>query len=184
MRNLRASEMTDAPWYLAQSKPNQEHLAAQRLRRHGSDVFLPRLMRAQRWRGRLRTVSAPVFSGYVFFSPDPERPEWQRVNRTPGVTRLVRFGVDGPAAVPSSLVLGLMMRCDTQGNLLPPDDLQPGEAVRVTAGPFAEMISTIEEIDANARITLLLEIMGRTTRVKVPAGDVVRSRGTEGISRA
>lgn len=171
---VQRDELTDAPWYLAQSKPNQEHLAARRLGRLGIDVFVPLQMRTQRWRGRLRQVTAPVFPGYVFLGLDPARPQWRRVNSTPGITRLVRFGTEGPAPVPSALVTGLMMRCDGDGYLCPPEDLKPGDAVRITAGPFAEMISTIEAIDAQERVALLIEIMGRATRVKLPKRDVVR----------
>ena len=42
-----------------------------------------------------------------------------------------------------------------------------GEKVEILKGPFAKMVGTIETIHPEARITLLFEIMGQTTRAVI-----------------
>ena len=92
-----------------------------------------------------------------------------KINSTVGVARLVSF--DGqPKALPPDLIAGLMARCDTQGRVLPPDQFAPGDELQVMSGPFAEYVATIEKIDAEQRIWLLMEFMGQKTRMAVSAG--------------
>ena len=79
---------------------------------------------------------------------------------------MVRFG-DEPQPVPRGLISQLMLRCDDGGNLLPPRILKPGDPVRLTGGPFAEFVATVEKISTDRRVWVLLELMGRTARVAV-----------------
>jgi len=60
-----------------------------------------------------------------------------------------------------------MARCDTQGRVLPPDQFALGDELQVMSGPFAEYVATIETIDAEQRIWLLMEFMGQKTRMAV-----------------
>jgi len=69
--------------------------------------------------------------------------------------------------VPLDLVSRLMLRCDEGGKLLPPPTLQPGDAVMLSGGPFAEFIATVETISPDQRVWVLLDLMGRTARVAV-----------------
>ena len=81
------------------------------------------------------------------------------------------FGGD-PAPVPQDLISGLMSRCDQDGKLLPPPTLDAGDKVQIVGGPFAEFIATVDSIAPDTRIWVLLDLMGRTTRVVVDAGAV------------
>ena len=156
----------DGAWYLAQCKAGQEHLAAARLAERGlAQVFLPRERRQRRWRGRVQALLAPLFPGYLFLMP--ETPDWRPIRTTRGLIRLVSFG-GGPAVpVPAEVVAGLSARCDADGILCPPADLRPGERVRILTGAFADLVATIETVTPEARIALLLDLMGRQTRVMV-----------------
>jgi transcriptional antiterminator RfaH len=50
---------------------------------------------------------------------------------------------------------------------VPPKLLKPGDQVRLTSGPFADFLGTIEAIAPDRRVWVLLEIMGGQTRVAV-----------------
>ena len=39
-------------------------------------------------------------------------------------------------------------------------DLREGQSVRVKTGPFASAIGSLERLDANGRVRVLLDIMG------------------------
>ena len=60
-----------------------------------------------------------------------------------------------------------MLRCDEGGKLLPPRILMTGDAVKISGGPFANFVATVEEIGPDQRVWVLLDLMGQTTRVAV-----------------
>ena len=59
----------------------------------------------------------------------------------------------------------LRQTSETQSSLL-----HAGNQAQVTQGPFSGFIATINDIEPNNRIHILIEIMGRTTKVAVNAG--------------
>lgn len=174
MKTVQTAELSDAPWYLVQCRPNQSHIARRNLMRQGIEQFLPLQRVTRRWRNRLCTDLRPVFGGYMFVTFDPARPEWRAINSTPGVVRLVRFGAGAPCRVPSPLVTGLMLRCDGEGVLKPPADLSPGDSVRIVSGPFSDFVATVERIAPDRRVMLLLDLMGRSARMAVRSEDLTR----------
>lgn len=94
------------------------------------------------------------------------------LNNTIGVSRLVSFADDTPAQVPFDLLSGLMRRCDPSGKLLPPSFLHEGEHIRVTSGPFAEFVGTVEYTASTERVWILLDILGKKTRVAMTSTDL------------
>ena len=85
---------------------------------------------------------------------------------------MISFEAGKPAPVPDALMAGLRARCDEQQILQPLDDLRTGERVRMLSGAFADFVGEVEEMVANDCVRLLFELMGQTTRVDVPRGDV------------
>lgn len=81
------------------------------------------------------------------------------------------FGTD-PAPVPLDIILGLMLRCDAQGKLIPPKLLNPGDQVAMTHGPFADFVAEVEKVDPDRRVWVLMDLMGSQTRVAVGADQV------------
>lgn len=158
----------DASWFLAQLKPNCAHIAERNLKLQGFGTFLPTEDATKRVRGKFITAPRPLFPGYIFVAFNTGAGHWRRVNSTNGITRLVSFGKE-PAPVPREIISQLSVRCDDAGKLLPPTRLQPGDAVRLTAGAFADFVGTVQRIAPEQRIWVLLEIMGGQTRVAVDA---------------
>ena len=163
-------------WFLAQLKPNCAHIADRNLKRQGFRTFLPTEDATRPVRGKLITAPRPLFPGYVFVAFDTGGGHWRTINSTKGVTRLVSFGT-APAPVPLDILSQLMLRCDASGKLLPPKFLKLGDQVRLTSGPFADFVGTIESIAPERRVWVLIEIMGGQTRVAV-AADQLRMAGT------
>ncbi|OYW53367.1 MAG: hypothetical protein B7Y80_20315 [Hyphomicrobium sp. 32-62-53] len=94
------------------------------------------------------------------------------MNSTRGVARLVSFRPHEPAEVPLSLVASLMQRCDALGRLRPPAILNPGDQVKIVAGPFSDFVATVETLAPERRVWVMLELMDRMTRVAVAAADL------------
>ncbi len=157
-----------ASWFLAQFKPNCHQIAERNLARQGYRVFLPVEDVTRKSGTKFVTKRQPLFAGYLFVAFDPALGGWRAINATYGISRLVSFGTD-PAPVPLELICGLMLRCDAEGKLLPPRLLNPGDRVRLTAGPMADFVATVEAMAPDQRVWVLIDIMGRTARVAVQA---------------
>ncbi|TCP39282.1 transcriptional antiterminator RfaH [Rhodovulum marinum] len=157
----------NSQWFLAQLRPNGLCLAERNLLRQGFRIFNPRQRQTRRRGGRFVTENAPLFPGYLFVSFDPRQGQWRAINSTYGVARLVSFGGQ-PRPVPGRLVDGLAARTDADGQL----GLAPGDRVRITAGAFAEFVATVDRLAPDQRVWLLLDIMGRETRVAVESTDL------------
>ena len=153
-------------WFLAQLKPNCDHIAQRNLTRLGFLNFLPREETTKRVKDHFITALRPLFPGYIFVAFNAAMGHWRTVNSTFGITRLVSFGQQ-PSSVPLGIVSQLLLRCDAAGVLLPPKRLQPGDQVCLTTGPFANFVAEIETIAPDRRIWVLMDFMGGRTRVLV-----------------
>jgi transcriptional antiterminator RfaH len=151
-------------WYLAQLKPNSARIAERNLTRQGFRTFLPRHHETRRGSGKFATALKPLFPGYVFVAFDPMRGPWRAINATYGVSRLVCTG-NVPQAVPDEIVSGLLARCDEAGVFDPASPFKPGDQVRIGAGPFLDFVASVEEMESDRRVWVLLELMGRQTRM-------------------
>ena len=133
--------MSTKHWFLLQYKPNSYRLALRNLHRQGFETFLPMQDVTQRHSTKFVQQRRPLFPGYMFVSFALDTAPWHKINSTVGVARLVSF--------------------DGQPKALPPDQFAPGDELQVMSGPFAEYVATIETIDAEQRIWLLMEFMGQ-----------------------
>jgi transcriptional antiterminator RfaH len=61
----------------------------------------------------------------------------------------------------------LMLRCDASGTLLLPKSLNEGDSVEMLTGPFANFVATVDTIDPEQRIWVLMDFMGQKTRMQV-----------------
>jgi transcription antitermination factor NusG len=43
--------------------------------------------------------------------------------------------------------------------------LEVGDAVKVVGGPFADLVGTLERLDASGRVRVLLDLLGRSVSV-------------------
>lgn len=158
-------------WYLAQLRPNGAQIARRNLTRQGFSVFHPVQTVTSR-RGRaFVTQKAALFPGYLFVGRAPDAAPLRAVNSTLGVARLVSFGT-APTPVPRALITELAARCDADGALR---ELAPGDAVRLTTGPFADFVASVAEIAPDQRVWVLLDILGRVTRVAIPRAELRRA---------
>ena len=158
-------------WYLIQFKPSSHRLAERNLHRQGFETFLPMQKITRRKASRFVSDVKPLFPGYMFVSVNSDLAPWRSINSTVGVSKLVSF--EGkPKPLPLQLISGLMLRCDASGSLLAPKSLSEGDSVEMLTGPFANFAATVETIDPEQRIWVLMDFMGQKTRMQVTAGQL------------
>ena len=155
-------------WFILQFKSNSHHLAAKNLTRQGFEIFLPLHETTSRRLSRFINTSKPLFPGYMFIRFDKVESEWHKINSTYGVSRLITFN-SHLKSIPNGFVDSLMKRYDFSGKLLPMQKLKKGDQVTVLKGPFAKFIATVEKYETDQRIWVLMDLMGRKTKIKTPS---------------
>jgi transcription elongation factor/antiterminator RfaH len=153
-------------WFLVHTLPHNErraqlHLGAQDFRTH-----FPTIQKTIRHARQLRTVQAPLFPRYVFIILDPRRDRWLSVKSTVGVSSLYTCE-DRPIPVPAGIVETLIENTDEANLTLFSSGLTAGQSVRILLGPFANLVGTLERLDAAGRVRVLLDMMGSAVPVAV-----------------
>lgn len=147
-------------WYVAETQPRKEALAALHLGRQNFEFFLPRFRKTRRHARKLDTVLAPLFPGYIFVRFDRERANWRSINGTFGVRRLICGEGGMLRSMPPRVVEQLQARCRGDIYETPLESFKPGQQVRITTGPFSDLTAQILSLDDKGRVALLLDILG------------------------
>jgi transcriptional antiterminator NusG len=119
--------------------------------------------------GKSKTVTRKVFPGYVIVEMVMTDDSWYVVRNTPGVTGFV--GSAGAGSKPTALLPEEVESILKQMGVDEPRtgiDFEVKESVKVTEGPFANFIGTIEEIQMDKRkIKVHVNMFGRETPVEL-----------------
>jgi transcriptional antiterminator RfaH len=152
-----------------------EMWARSNLWERGFEVYLPQYRRERRHARKTDWVSAPLFPRYLFVAADPKAGQRRSINSAPGVISMVSFG-ERPATVSDALIQDIMAREDEHGHvqLVDPNTLSPGDQVRLHSGAMADHIGLYERRGDGERVVILLNLLGREVRVKVPSDSIAR----------
>jgi transcriptional antiterminator RfaH len=110
----------------------------------------------------------PLFPGYMFVSFDKTENKWHKIKNTYGVSRIITFN-SSLKSIPSTFVDNLKKRYDSSGKLIPILKMKKGDKVKIFEGPFANFIATVEEYESEQRIWVLMDLMGRRTKIQTPS---------------
>jgi transcriptional antiterminator RfaH len=152
-------------WFILQYKPNAQIIAKKNLNQQGFETFLPLYDTSSRRTSRFINASKPLFPGYMFIAFNRTETKWNKINNTYGVSRLVTFN-SILKSIPTTIVDNLIKRCDLSGKLLPVEKLKKGDQIKISKGPFANIIATVEKYETNQRIWILMDLMGRNTKIQ------------------
>ncbi len=163
-------------WYSAWCKPRQEAVAEDNLQRQGFHVYLPRIRLKQRRRRHWVDIVEALFPRYLFIRIDPFRDSAAPVRSTRGVVGLVRFGRE-PAVVPDA-VMDALLHCEDAASGLHQDNRPifcAGDRVKLVDGPLAGMDGIFAQEDGDKRVSVLLELLGKTNKIRVSRDSVARA---------
>ena len=160
-------------WYLVQTKPNAHRIATRNLLRQGCQVFMPLLKLTRRTGNRFISNVSPLFPGYLFLGLDPDsQSTWRSLNSTLGVSRIISHsGRYRP--LPLSLIDELQNCCDPDGIFQTKSPIIKGDQVQIQKGPFAEFVATVESRAPNARMLVLIELLGQKSQISVKTADLL-----------
>jgi len=156
-------------WYVARTKPRQEATAIEHLTRQNFAVYFPQISIERMRRDRISIEHEAFFPGYVLVQFVLADATWRVINSTRGVAKLLVFGQDGaPTPMPPGVVEQLQVR-EKRGQLFKSEikRVRRGDQVRLKIGPAASQIGRVI-FTRGERIELLLNLLGRQTRIKAP----------------
>ncbi|MFD1673165.1 transcription termination/antitermination protein NusG [Alicyclobacillus fodiniaquatilis] len=126
--------------------------------------------------GKKRVVQRKVFPGYVLVEMAMTDDSWYVVRNTPGVTGFV--GSTGAGSKPVPLLpheVDAILRSMGVSEPKPTVSYDVGEVVRLVDGPFADMVGTVEEVQAeHQKLKVLVSMFGRETPLEVEYTQVER----------
>ena len=158
-------------WYVVQTRPRDESRALFHLARQGFESYLPRFLKCRRHARKMDIAPVPLFPGYLFVALDLAAARWRSIQGTVGVSRLVCHG-ENPAPIPEGVVEEIMGRQNADGWVLlhPETALRRGQVVEISDGPLVDLQGIFEGLDSGERVVVLLSLLGREVRARVPLG--------------
>ena len=155
-------------WYAVYTKPRQEGVAAENLKRQRYDVYLPLIVEARRQQHRWRQRIEPLFPRYLFVRLSLGCDNTSPIRCTTGVSKLVRFG-DQLAVVDDEIVESLKGRADRVTGLHVPKSpvFEPGDKVVMDAGSMAGVEAILHGETSSERVVILLNLLGRKHYISV-----------------
>lgn len=167
-------------WYVFKCQTKREHVAAEHVRKRvGLEAFCPRIsFRRQTRRGLVRFIEA-LFPGYLFVKCDLATHK-RHIHALEGIIGIVHFGGFSPT-LDEAFIESLRAECPDELRTLPDPEFSPGEEVIVAEGPFKEAKAIFHSfIPARQRVKILLDILGQTLAVEVPA-EVIYKEGYDPV---
>jgi len=157
-------------WYVVQTQHRNERKAAFHLQRQEFTVYLPQYLK--RWRHARKSEMRPtaLFPRYLFVAMDLAQARWQAIHSTVGVSALVCTG-ERPTPVPEGIVEAIRDRENESGlvDLQLASPFRKGDAIAVVQGALTGASGFFECFEDRERVVLLLGMLGRQMRVKLPA---------------
>lgn len=168
-------------WYVAYTEPRQELLALRNLQQQGFVTYLPLYKTIKKRTSKSAAesdatlplvVHEPMFPRYTFFKPSSHRQSISAVRSTRGVNSIVRFGTQFALVQPHVLAAiqeqeQLRNHTDMETN----HALQPGRHVRMSEAGLEGLEGLVHSVSSK-RLIVLMEILGRQTKVKVSRASV------------
>lgn len=163
-----------AKWCLIHTKPKQEMIAGEHLKRQNYCVYLPILQKHRSRTGKRVNTTSPLFPRYLFVRLSAGIDDWGPIRSTRGVSDFVRFG-SAPAKVPDQIINEIKMRESGDGlHYEVEPELRNGDKIYVTEGAFSGCNAIFDARRGKERVLILLDIIGRSSRVEVAANSIAK----------
>ncbi len=158
-------------------KALKERISRAELDEQFGDILVPTEEVVEIKDGQKRTTERKFFPGYVLVQMDMNEDTWHLVKSTPKVLGFIGGTPDKPAPISEKEANSILNRVEEAVEKPKPKTLyEPGEAVRVTEGPFADFSGVVEEVNYDKnRLRVAVLIFGRSTPVELEFGQVQKA---------
>jgi len=164
-----------AKWYIVHTYSGHENKVAkslqQRIQTLGFenrifDIIVPTRNTIKVAGGKKETVKEKIFPGYVLIKMILDDETWLLVRTTQGITSFIGAG-NKPSPISEKEVEAIQKFMKLEQPMYKAA-FTKSEAVKITDGPFADFLGTVDEIDeTKGKLKVLVSIFGRETPVEL-----------------
>ena len=172
---LRTDVPENAKWYVVHTYSGHENKVATNLKQRIEtmklsdkifDIIVPTRNVVTVRHGKKEEQKEKIFPGYILVRMILDDISWLAVRTTQGVTAFVGTG-DKPTPI-SAVEVGAIMKFMQMEAPKYKTSFSVGEAVKITDGPFADFLGSIDSLDEEkGKIKVLVSIFGRETPVEL-----------------
>lgn len=151
-------------WYALHVRTRFEKQVQTHLEDKGYEVFYPAYISARQWSDRVKSLSLPLFPGYVFcrFNVNARLP----ILITPGVNQVVGAGKT-PIMVDESELSAIRRVIESGVAAQPWPYLKVGETVEVESGPLEGLTGIVTRIKNSNRLVVSVSLLMRSVAVEL-----------------
>jgi len=170
-------------WYVVHAYSNFEHRVAEalkdRIKRDGlearfGEILVPTEEVVEMRDGQKRRSERKFYPGYVLVQMEMDEQTWHLVRDVPKVLGFIGGTSDKPAPISEKEALRILQRVEEGVDKPRPKVLfEPGQVVRVVAGPFNDFNGVVESVNYEKnRLQVAVQILGRSTPVELDFSQV------------
>lgn len=166
---------THRQWYVVHTYSGYEDQVAEAMRHRIEtldmkdkifDIIVPKEKQIEIRGGKRRKVEKKIFPGYILVNMIMTKNSWYVVRNTPNVTGFIGTGSD-PVPIDEDEVDIILKRMGVEEPKYK-IDLEEGDPVKITDGPFKDMEAIVREVDQEkGKVKALVSIFGRETPVEL-----------------
>lgn len=151
-------------WYALHVRPRFEKHVQTHLEDKGYEVFYPTYTSTRQWSDRVKSLSFPLFPGYVFcrFNVHARLP----ILITPGVNQVVGSGKT-PITVDERELAAIRRVMESGVAAQPWPYLQVGETVQIETGPLEGLTGIVTRIKSSDRLVVSVSLLMRSVAVEL-----------------
>lgn len=169
------AQVEKAKWYIVHTYSGHEDKVAKSLRQRVEtmgfeekifDIIVPTRNTVKVSQGKKETVKEKIFPGYVLVKMILDDESWLLVRTTQGVTAFIGAG-NKPTPISEKEVEAIQKFMKMEEPLYKAA-FSVGEAVKITDGPFADFLGSINNIDERkGKLKVLITVFGRETPIEL-----------------
>ncbi len=155
----------------------KEAITRNKLEAKFGDILVPTEEVVEIRGGQKRKSERKFFPGYVLVQMELEDETWHLVRHTSRVLGFIGGTSDRPAPISDKEAKAILDRIQEGVEQPRPKTLfEPGEVVRVAAGPFIDFNGVVEEVNyEKSRLRVAVLIFGRSTPVELEFSQVEKT---------
>ncbi len=169
------SKQDQGKWYVLHTYSGYEDAVAHNLKQRIEsldmedrifNVLVPKEKKIKIKGGKRKVVEEKIYPGYVLVEMIVTEDSWYVVRNTPRVTGFIGAGTT-PVPISDKEIKNLQKRMGVEEPTYK-IDVEIGDAVKITDGPFKDFDGKISEIDqTKGKIKVLVNMFGRETPVEL-----------------
>lgn len=163
-------------WHVVWTQSHCEQLVHDQLASRGFESFLPKVNVWSSRAGQRHLVRRPMFPGYLFVRPVPDKPSYIEVRKARGLVALLGEGWDRLAVVPDAEVESVRTLAESNLPCMPHAYLKEGMRVRVVRGALSGVEGILERrSDEKGLLVLSVDLLSSSVAVQVDCTAVDRA---------